>query len=308
MGLRPDGVIDLPAHLGSGGFDHAAVYRRGRRLYIAHTANDAVDVIDLDRGRYLESIGGLTGVAGALVDEGSGTVFTSNRGEDTVGIFAADHTADLVKVAVGRRPNGLAFDPGRGTLLVANVGDSDEPSSHTLSIVDVARAATAASIPVAGRTRWTVFDASSDRFFVNIAEPASIAVIEGADPTRVAMTIPVPFAGPHGLEIDEAGQLYCACDAGRLLVLAPPAYEVVADLPLAGAPDVIFLDRALGQLYVAIGDPGVVEAFEIAPLRAIGTVATEPGAHTIGFDPDAHRVYAFLPGTHRAAVFAASPT
>ena len=61
-----------------------------RRLYIAHTANDAVDVIDLDNGRYLTSIGGLKGVAGALVDEDSGTVFTSNRGEDTVGIFPAD--------------------------------------------------------------------------------------------------------------------------------------------------------------------------------------------------------------------------
>ena len=151
-----------------------------------------------------------------------------------------------MKVAVGRRPNGLSFDPGRGTLLAANVGDPDDPSSHTLSIVDTARAAMVASIPVAGRTRWTVFDASSDRFFVNIADPASIVVVEGADPIRVTMTIPVPAAGPHGLEIDEAGRLYCACDAGRLLVLAPPAYEVVADLPLAGPPDVIFLDSVPG--------------------------------------------------------------
>ena len=306
MVLRPEGTIDLPEHLGPGGFDHAAVHRRGRRLYIAHTANDAVDVIDLDNGRYLTSIGGLKGVAGALVDEDSGTVFTSNRGEDTVGTFPADDPTDVVKVAVGRRPNGLSFDPGRGTLLAANVGDPDDPSSHTLSIVDTARAAMVASIPVAGRTRWTVFDASSDRFFVNIADPASIVVVEGADPIRVTMTIPVPAAGPHGLEIDEAGRLYCACDAARLLVLAPPAYEVVADLPLAGSPDVIFLDRVLGQLYVAIGDPGIIEAFEIGRLRAVDTVATELGAHTIGLDPDGHRVYAFLPGTHRAAIFAAS--
>ena len=36
--------------------------------------------------------------------------------------------------------------------------------------------------------------------------------------------------------------LYCACDAGRLLVLAPPSCDVLADLQLAGAPEVIFLD------------------------------------------------------------------
>ena len=89
MALRLDGYLELPEHRGPGGFDHAAVDHRGRRLYVAHTANDAVDVIDLDEGRYLESIDGLTGVAGALVAEDAGLIFTSNRGEDTVGILAA---------------------------------------------------------------------------------------------------------------------------------------------------------------------------------------------------------------------------
>jgi hypothetical protein len=75
VGLRLEGYIDLPDHSSPGGFDHAAVHRGGRRLYVAHTANDAIDVIDLAEGRYLESVGDLTGVAGALVDEGSGRVF-----------------------------------------------------------------------------------------------------------------------------------------------------------------------------------------------------------------------------------------
>ncbi|MHB8961138.1 MAG: YncE family protein [Candidatus Limnocylindrales bacterium] len=308
MALRLEGYIDLPEHAGPGGFDHAAVHRAGRRLYVAHTANDALDVIDLDTGSYVESIGGLTGVAGALVDEASGMVFTSNRGEDTVGIFDARDPASLVKVPLGRRPNGLAFDPGRGTLLAANVGDPADPASHTLSVVDTGRAVLTASIPVAGRTRWPVFDAASDRFFVNIADPATIVVVEGADPTAIAATIPIPAAGPHGLDIDEAGLLYCACDAGRLLVLAPPAFEVVADVPLSGSPDVIFLDQGLRHLYVAIGDPGLIEVFEIGRASRLDVVETERGAHTIGLDPDGHRVYAFLPATHRAAVFEASRT
>jgi hypothetical protein len=51
--LRLEGYIDLPEHAGPGGFDHAAVHRGLRRLYVAHTANDALDVIDLDAGRYV---------------------------------------------------------------------------------------------------------------------------------------------------------------------------------------------------------------------------------------------------------------
>ena len=44
--------------------------------------------IDCARDRYLESISGLTAVAGALVSEAHGLVFTSNRGENTVALFA----------------------------------------------------------------------------------------------------------------------------------------------------------------------------------------------------------------------------
>ena len=160
------------------------------------------------------------------------------------------------------------------------------------------------SIPVAGRTRWAVYDPTADRFFVNIADPPSIAVVDGADPTCVSRTIDIPAAGPHGLEVDGASRLYCACDAGRLLVLESPSYEVVGDLILAGTPDVIFLDHVLRRLYVAIGDPGLIEVFDIDRLERVDVVETEPGAHTVGLDAERHRVYAFLPMTHRAAVFA----
>jgi len=52
------GDIELPAHTGQGGFDHAAIHRRRGRLYAAHTANDALDVIDTKAGRHVRSISG----------------------------------------------------------------------------------------------------------------------------------------------------------------------------------------------------------------------------------------------------------
>ena len=89
MSLQHLGSVDLPTHVGEGGFDHAAVHQRLRRLYVAHTANNAVDVIDCDSDKYLHSISGLSGVAGALVSEDRDMVFTSNRAENTVGIFTS---------------------------------------------------------------------------------------------------------------------------------------------------------------------------------------------------------------------------
>src|SRR5215207_4369764 len=109
MALELTGYVNLPPHMKAGGFDHAAVHTGLNRLYVAHTANDALDVIDCAADRYLHSIPALMAVAGALVSEESHLIFTSNRGENTVGIFPPDDEQDLVKIAVGMRPNGLAY-------------------------------------------------------------------------------------------------------------------------------------------------------------------------------------------------------
>ena len=304
MSLKLKGYIPLPAHKQSGGFDHAAVHRAGHLLYVAHTSNDAVDVIDCASDRYLHSIPNLAGVAGALVSDERNLVFTSNRGEDTVSIFSPEAEDKAVKVGVGIRPNGLSFDPQRGLLLAANVGNSEIPNSHTLSIVDVERRQMIHSIPVPSRTRWTIFDLDSNCFYVNIADPSLIVVVDSADPTRVMRSIQIPAKGPHGLDFDPATKrLFCACDAGKLFALAASSGKILLEADLSGTPDVIFFNAALKHLYAAIGDPGVIDLFETDSLKRIDTISTEKGAHTIGFDAAQDKVYAFLPESHRAAVY-----
>jgi YVTN family beta-propeller protein len=184
MALRLLGHIELPPNQSKGGFDHADVHQGTDRLYVAHTSNDAVDVIDTERDRYLESISGFIAVAGALVSEERGLVFTSNRGEDTVSVFAPGTERESFKIAVGVKPNGLAFDSTRGILIAANVADPSIPNSHSVSIVDLARRERIAEVNVPGRTRWAIYDKSRELFFVNIASPARIIVIDVRNPTR----------------------------------------------------------------------------------------------------------------------------
>jgi DNA-binding beta-propeller fold protein YncE len=300
--------IDLPAHAKPGGFDHAAVHSRRRHLYVAHTANDALDVIDVATQIYLRSIPGLTGVAGVLVAEEGDLVFTSNRGEDTIGIVSAERDEVVAKVGVGVRPNGLAYDPRRSLLLAASVGDASGAGSFTVSMVDVARRAVVADVPVAGRTRWAIFDPATDCFYVNIADPPQIAVIDASAPAKVARTFSVPAAGPHGLDLDPPGRrLLCACDGKRVIALESGTGVVTDDIDIAGVPDVVFFNARRQRLYVAIGDPGVIEALETAPLCRRQVVTTEPGAHTLAFDQTSETIYAFLPHTHRAAVYRDRP-
>lgn len=304
MSLEPRGSVDLPAHRGKGGFDHAAVHGPSGHLYVAHTANDAVDVIDVQANRCLRSIPGLPGVAGVLVSEPRNLVFTSNRGEDTVSWFEEGAEQGAVKVHVGVHPNGLAFAPGHRLLLVANVGEPEIPNSTTISLVDVAERALVANLVVPGRTRWALYDSQTRAFYVNIRDPPQIVVIDSPRPDHIARTIPVPAAGPHGLDLDPVrGRLYCACDDGQLVVLNRTSGEVLGKRRLSGAPDVVFLNARRDHLYVAIGDPGVIDVFDTRTLERLESRPTEGGAHTIGFDASRDRVYAFLPGSHRAAVF-----
>jgi len=303
VALRHLGFIDLPAHAKAGGFDHAAVHEPTGRVYVAHTANDAVDVIDVRQGRCVGSIPGLAGVAGALV-AASDLVFTSNRAENTVGVFPIEDAPRVERIGVGIRPNGLAYDPRRGRLLAAHVGDPGIPGSCTVSIVDVHARERRADVPVAGRTRWTIYDALGDAFHVNIADPPQIVVLEPEDPVRIRRVVAIPHAGPHGLDIDVARRrLFCACDAGVLLEVDADSGKVLATESIGGVPDVVFFNAALGRLYVAIGDPGLIEVFDTAPLRRRERVTTEAGAHTLSFDASRNLVCAFLPGSHRAAVY-----
>ena len=114
----------------------------------------------------------------------------------------------------------------------------------------------------------------------------------------------MPAAGPHGLDLDPATRrLFCACDGKTLLVVDSRSGAVLSAHAIGGEPDVIFFNAALRHLYIAIGDPGVIEVFDTETMRRIESVQTERGAHTIGYDAVRDTVYAFLPDTHRAAVY-----
>jgi DNA-binding beta-propeller fold protein YncE len=302
--LLPIGYVALPKHAAKGAFDHAAVHAASGHVYVAHTANDAVDVFDPASKKYLFSVPRLAGVAGVLVSDEAQLIVTSNRAENTIGILAPGPDPQVLKIPVGVHPNGLAYDHARRRILVANVGDPQIPGSQTISIVGLDERAMLAEIRVPGRTRWAVYDPDAEVFYVNIADPAQIVVVDARDPRGIARVFPVPSAGPHGLDLDLAThRLFCACDSGTLITLDARSGTVMGEKALSGTPDVVFFNRAREQLYVAVGDPGVIDVFDTATMERLGRIATEKGAHTLAFAPAGDRVFAFLPETHRATIY-----
>ena len=303
MSLRAVGFIELPGGSPTA-FDHADTYLdpAGSRLYVAHTATNALDVIDCRRNGFVRSLPGLPGVAGVLIDTEHDLLFTSDRGASRVSVFRCSDETLLARVEVGPRPNGLAFDARRRNLYSFNLG---EPiGTHpTASVVSLDQRRVIATIGLPGRPRWAAFDRSRDKVFVNIQSPGAILSLD-AELLVGSARIEVGAVGPHGLALWR-GRLFCAADAGELVVIDPLArgWRVTKRLPLCGAPDVVMHDERGQRLYVAIGSPGVVSVFDTQSLTEVETVETEPGAHTLGWDPVAAQLYVFAPRRGGALVF-----
>src|SRR6266568_2193798 len=79
VSLARVGFIPIPPGA-KPGFDHADVYRAGRRMYVAHTGADRIDVLDCATRTYLRALSDLPGVAGVLIDEEHDLLFSSDRG------------------------------------------------------------------------------------------------------------------------------------------------------------------------------------------------------------------------------------
>jgi len=300
MALKKVGFIPIPPGK-QPGFDHADVYRRGTaRLYVAHTGADRIEVIDCGCNIYLHSLPQVPGVAGVLIDSEQDFLFSSDRGCARASIYRCSDETLLGRVPVGDRPNGLAYDPVRHHLFVFNIGDPPGVNCTT-SVVAVDEMRVIATIPLPGRPRWAVYDPASEHVYANIQKPAEIVVLSATE-LQIKGAFKVPVAGPHGLAI--AGErLFCAADGEALVALHRDTGAVIGTVTLPGEPDVVMHDPALARLYVAIGSPGVVSVIDDHRLETLQTVSTESGAHTIGWNPDTRTLYAFLPGSVRAAVF-----
>ncbi len=206
----------------------------------------------------------------------------------------------LARVAVGQRPNGLAYDRTRRRLYTFNLGEPPGVGC-TASVIDVDAKSVVAEIALPGRPRWATYDLASDLVYANIRDPAVVLRID-PDTGEIVGAIDVPVPGPHGLWVDE-DRLYRAADGGALVVMHRDSGVIAATVPLPGAPDVVWHDPVARELYVAVGDPGTVTVVDTAALELVESVTTERGAHTLGWDPTHETLYVFCPGSGGAALF-----
>jgi hypothetical protein len=273
MSLKALGVIEIPGAAGSE-FDHGIFDSRTRRVFIAHTKQSTVEVVDPDAGRHIMTLPGFPGVAGAVADDGE--ILLTNRGSASIAWLDGATFKTRSVLATGPRPNGAAIVKRLSLGIAACIGDEKEtPTLQAFRLGDGQRT----KLDLPGRPRWCVTDAAAERLFLCIREPSMILVAGLPDLRPLAQWL-LPSGGAHGLDIDHSrGRLYAACDAGDLVEIDSGSGGVTNVWPIAGPPDVTFFNPATGRVHVAIGEPGLVETVDPKTGKAVRTV-TGADAHT----------------------------
>lgn len=280
MPLRTIGTIAIPDAARSA-FDHGAFDARSRRVFIAHTARDCLEVIDHDNGKHIATLPGFPGAAGAVADDGQ--VLVTNRASASVALLDAGTLETRALFKTGGRPNGAVIVARSGLAIAACIGyDGETPTLQLFGLRDREHV----SIELPGRPRWCVTDAAAERVFLCIRKPSMVLVARLPDLGAVTHW-KIPSSGAHGLDIDHSnGRLYVACDDSTLVEMSSISGEVTNVWPIAGPPDVTFFNPATGLVHVAIGEPGLIETVDPRTGHGMQTMTGADAHTTVLVPPD----------------------
>ena len=115
MSLNIVDIIRMPDSRGSI-FDHGAFDPSTRRVFVAHTSCNRLEVVDHDARRHIATLPDFPEAAGVVAD--AGEVLVTNRGAASLSLVDASTLRTRAVFDTGARPNGVAIDASRTCDLV----------------------------------------------------------------------------------------------------------------------------------------------------------------------------------------------
>jgi DNA-binding beta-propeller fold protein YncE len=279
--LKLQKTIALPA--GTGKFDHFAIDLQANRLFIAATGNHTVEILDLNSDQVTETITGLGKPHGLVWLPGSNRLYASDGAQGDLKSFEGSPLKQVKSIKLSEDADDMVYD-ARSRLLYVGHGGTDPANPARVALIDTANQTLVNDLAVATHPEGLEIDNARHRVFINVADAAEVAVVEGASQslsapwkiTRAKDNVPVAFDEEHNL-------LFVACRApARLVVLDGASGKEVADLPSDAGADDLFYDAELHRIYLIAGS-GAVDVYEMGAnktVHSLGVTPTSPGSKT----------------------------
>jgi hypothetical protein len=288
-------TIPLPGV--SGKFDHFAYDGSANRLFAAATGNHTVEVIDVPSGKVLQQIGGLGKPHGLAWVAESGRLFVADGTLAALKVYDGTPFKLIATLPLSDDADDMVYDEATKLLYVGH-GGSAAAAPGRVAVVDTVRLVIVDNLPMEAHPEALEIDPVSHRIFVNVADAAKVAVIDGATHTvtarwplaRAKDNVPLAFV-PEAQEL----LLGCRTPPTALLLSGADGKEIDAVSSSAGADD-LFYDAATHRAYVIAGS-GAVDVLELSAgkLKSIGKVETASGAKTGLLVPALHELFVGMP-------------
>src|SRR5215467_948581 len=226
--LKQVAKFDLP---GPGGkrFDYLTIDPDDHYLISAHLAAGETYVIDLHTNKVVATVTDTPGAEGVEYVPEFKKFYTSNAGDNTIGVVDMRQMKVVKKLPTERKPDGSAYAAPFHKLYV-----SDERGKAE-AIVDVTKDEIIKTLHFDSETGMPQYDPVARKVYVNLQDENIFAVIDPAS-DEVTGRFPVGRCkGNHGMTLDpEHHRAFLSCEENNLMtVFDLDKHEPIAYLELA---------------------------------------------------------------------------
>ena len=287
--LKQIATIDLPGPKGQR-FDYLTTDDEDQFLLSAHLGPGILYVIDMKTNKVVKAIPGVPGITGLEFVPETRKVYTSDWGEEKIGIVDLHSMAVVKRLATAAKPNGSTYAAPFHKVYVSNT------LGKAVAVVDVDKDEIVKTIEFPSETGMPQYDSSARKVYVNLRNTNEIAEINPATDTLFEK---YPVDGcqfNHGMAVDsEHHRAFILCSGNRTFtVFALDTHKSIAHLSLPAGADVVKFDTSLGRIYVACssGFISVFQAQDAEHYRKLEDFPVEKMVHSLAVDSTSHRVYA----------------
>ena len=254
--LKKVASIDLPGPKGQR-FDYLTMDDEDHWLLSAHLGPGILYVIDVQTNKVVKAIPGVPGITGLEYVPGVRKVYTSDWGEEKIGVVSLNSMSVIKRLATAAKPNGSTYAAGFHKVYVADT------LGKAVAVVDVDKDETIKTLSFKSETGMPQYDSVAKRVYVNLRNTNEVAEIDPATDTVLGV---YPLEGcryNHGMAVDsEHHRAFLLCNGTKALtVFALDAHKALAHLPLPQGADVVKFDPGIGRIYAACSS-GFISVFQ----------------------------------------------
>jgi len=286
---RPEIKTALPGPKGQR-FDYLTIDEDDQFLLSAHLGPGILYVIDMRTNKLVEAIPGLPRITGLEFVSGARKVYTSDWGEEKIGIVDLHSMTVIKRLETEPKPNGSTFAAPFRKMYVANT------LGKALTVVNVDKDEIVKVLKFESETGMPQYDSVARKVYVNLRSTNEVAEI---DPATDQVLARYPVEGcqfNHGMAIDsEHHRAFLLCSGNRTFtVFSLDTHQAVAHLPMPAGADVVKFDPGLSRIYVACssGFISVYEARDADHYQKLEDFPVAKMVHSLAVDLATHRVYA----------------